>query len=229
MKRRIFIGDIHGESEQLMGLIEDLNLKDTDELVFLGDYIDRGSHSKEVFDLLGQINDALPQTRFLWGNHDLMFYEWLTNKNPVYEETYEGQQTIRQFLPNDKHVQLGKAEVLQEYKWLFDRMESHADYPEQVAVHGGLNFTKTDPINGTNLYEKVNTRMFVSGNPLNKPIIVGHTPQPHIMLTDDRKMVDIDTGSGSGGELSALIYFTEYDFYTDKDGYGIEVLPLKEF
>lgn len=229
MKRRIFIGDIHGESIQLIDLIEGLNLKSTDDLVFLGDYIDRGRYSKEVYDLLKQIYEALPQTRFLWGNHDLMFYEWLANKNPVYGETYEGQKTIKQFIPENSHVQLGKQHVLNEYKWLFDIMESHADYPEQVAVHGGLNFTKPDPIKGTNLYEKVNTRMFVSGNPLNKPIIVGHTPQPNIMLTDDRKMVNVDTGSGSGGELSALIYFPEYYFYTDKSGFGVDVLPLSEF
>ena len=228
MNRRIFIGDVHANSEELLHVLNKLGLKETDEYVFLGDYIDKGNSPIETLEILEEISVKLPNTRFLWGNHDLMFYEWLLNQNPVYEQTFEGQQTIKQMV-GGKHPQLVKGELFKRYEWLFNKMEFHVEFPEQVAVHGGLIFNRPDPINDTNKYEKVNTRMFMSGNPLNKPIIVGHTPQPKIMLTKDARMVNIDTGSGTGGYLSALIYFTEYDFYTDKDGYGIEVLPLKEF
>jgi len=218
MARRIFIGDIHGESDQLLSLLYQLNIQESDEIIFLGDYIDKGKDTLGVLNILKILNQELPSTRFLWGNHDLMFYEWLTDKNPVYEQTYEGQQTIKQLLNEEEPSHQGKIRLLNQYKWLFNKLEFHAEYPEHVAVHGGLNFTKADPINDTTPYEKVNTRMFISGSPIHKPIIIGHTPQPEIRLTSDKKMVNIDTNCGAGGYLSALIYHKELNLYTDKDG-----------
>lgn len=256
-KRRIFIGDIHGEYTKLKDLLEDLHIQPEDELIFLGDYIDRGKDSKGVLEILRKLKEKLPNVRLLWGNHELHLYEWLTENNPVYIETTEGISTLRNLvggkvhfsdsgvlygIPGDSDVKeedIGfltghisrdytkgvrnitkevKEEVLETYQWLFDCMESEADYPEQVAVHGGLNFTKPDPIKDTSLFQKVNMRMFVSGSPLDKPIIIGHTPQKDITVTSDGKMVVIDTGCGSGGELSALIYYPEIGIYMDKDG-----------
>ena len=63
------IGDIHGCLKTLKVLLKTLNLKENDELIFLGDYIDRGPDSKGVLDLLMGLKNA----RFLMGNHeDLM-------------------------------------------------------------------------------------------------------------------------------------------------------------
>lgn len=58
------------------------------------------------------------------------------NMNPVYEQTYEGQQTIKQLLNEEEPYHQGKIRLLNQYKWLFDKLEFHAEYPEHVAVHG---------------------------------------------------------------------------------------------
>jgi len=70
------IGDIHGRLDllvRLMKLIEaDANLQKTSskELIFLGDYVDRGVDSKGVIDfLLSGLPDGMKKT-FLRGNHD---------------------------------------------------------------------------------------------------------------------------------------------------------------
>ena len=55
-KRLIAVGDIHGEINKLNSLLENLNLEKTDTIVFLGDYIDRGKHSKEVVELLIELS-----------------------------------------------------------------------------------------------------------------------------------------------------------------------------
>lgn len=70
--------------------------------------------------------------------------------------------------------------------------------------------------------------MFISGSPLHKLIIIGHTPQPEIRLTSDKKMVNINTNCGAGGYLSALIYHKELNLYTDKDGNLIDGMGLNK-
>lgn len=252
--RRIFIGDIHGDSEKLWDLIKELRLSKEDEVIFLGDYIDKGEDSKGVLKILKQVKKEIPSTRFLWGNHDLMLYDWLMHGDPTYINTVDGVKTLQNligdrvkysregvlygfpletdstgFLNIDRKV---KEFLLQEYGWLFNCLEFTADYPEQVAVHGGLNFTKPDPIKDTSNYQKVNIRLNVEGNPLKKPIIVGHTAYKKITLTPDKKMIMIDTGcglTGTNGKLSALLYYIEMDLYMDNKGKDICVESLNRF
>ncbi|MEP0480335.1 MAG: metallophosphoesterase, partial [Nonlabens sp.] len=50
--RTIAIGDIHGGYKALLQLIERIGLKDDDQLIFLGDYVDGWSESFEVIDFL---------------------------------------------------------------------------------------------------------------------------------------------------------------------------------
>ena len=56
--RLIAIGDIHGEYNKLENLLQKLFLKETDYLIFLGDYIDRGLYSRQVVDKLIELADA---------------------------------------------------------------------------------------------------------------------------------------------------------------------------
>ena len=59
--RLIIYGDIHGELYRLQDLMNKISLsKKNDTLIFLGDYIDRGEHSRKVIDyilpILAEIN-----------------------------------------------------------------------------------------------------------------------------------------------------------------------------
>jgi hypothetical protein len=59
-----FIGDIHGDSARLLALLEKLDKR---KLVFLGDYIDHGSNSREVVKLLLEIMSSGRDAVFLAG------------------------------------------------------------------------------------------------------------------------------------------------------------------
>ena len=50
MKNYWIIGDIHGEMALLDQLLENIDRFNPEVIVFLGDYIDRGPHVKEVVD-----------------------------------------------------------------------------------------------------------------------------------------------------------------------------------
>jgi serine/threonine protein phosphatase 1 len=69
MKNYWIIGDIHGEIRLLDRLLEQILTYHPEEIVFLGDYIDRGPHSREVVDRIAGLE--VPAVR-LMGNHEWM-------------------------------------------------------------------------------------------------------------------------------------------------------------
>jgi serine/threonine protein phosphatase 1 len=67
---RWVIGDIHGMVKPLEALIRAIEHHDKDrQLMFVGDYVNRGPHSKEVIELLLTLKEAY----FVRGNHDDVF------------------------------------------------------------------------------------------------------------------------------------------------------------
>lgn len=64
--RTFVIGDIHGCYDELMALIAKVGLSDTDRLIALGDIVDRGNQSKEVYEYLKN----RPNCIVLMGNHE---------------------------------------------------------------------------------------------------------------------------------------------------------------
>ena len=67
--RILAIGDIHGCANALKGLLRKIRPNNSDVVVFLGDYIDRGSNSREVIELLIGIGEST-QAHFIKGNHE---------------------------------------------------------------------------------------------------------------------------------------------------------------
>ena len=69
MKNYWIIGDIHGEIGLLDRLLENIRRFGPDEVVFVGDYIDRGHGAREVID---RIMSLELKVTCLMGNHELM-------------------------------------------------------------------------------------------------------------------------------------------------------------
>ncbi|MBV7532093.1 metallophosphoesterase [Chitinophaga sp. sic0106] len=66
MNRTIIVGDIHGCYDELMQLLEQVNLTPEDLLISVGDIVDRGNKSLEVYHYLRN----RPNTVVLMGNHE---------------------------------------------------------------------------------------------------------------------------------------------------------------
>ena len=69
MKNCWYIGDIHGEIGLLDKLLEAIRKYKPYQIVFVGDYIDRGPHTREVIDRIMELE--LP-VACLMGNHEQM-------------------------------------------------------------------------------------------------------------------------------------------------------------
>ena len=77
--RTLVIGDIHGAYAALLEVLERAQVTPHDQLIFLGDYADRGKHTPQVLDKL----IALQQTHqviYLRGNHDALCCDFLLGK-----------------------------------------------------------------------------------------------------------------------------------------------------
>lgn len=78
MPKIFAIGDIHGCHQKLVSLLGRIPIdRETDTLVFLGDYINRGPDSRKVLDTLIRVKREYNNTVFLKGNHEqaLLDYE----------------------------------------------------------------------------------------------------------------------------------------------------------
>lgn len=73
--RLIAIGDTHGQLQKLEKLLDQVQPTDSDQVVFLGDYIDRGPDSRGVIELLIGVGQTFPQTIFIRGNHEQMMLD----------------------------------------------------------------------------------------------------------------------------------------------------------
>ncbi|MBL4838509.1 MAG: serine/threonine protein phosphatase, partial [Kordiimonadaceae bacterium] len=78
------VGDIHGRADLLLKLqaliradIERHGVGKSIKVIFLGDYIDRGFHSKEVIDTLLKMDMPQVELVFLAGNHEDMLLRFL--------------------------------------------------------------------------------------------------------------------------------------------------------
>ena len=75
MERLIAIGDIHGHAALLERLLDQIQPSPADQLVFLGDYVDRGPAAPQVLDRLIAFAEEFPHSIFLRGNHEQMLLD----------------------------------------------------------------------------------------------------------------------------------------------------------
>jgi serine/threonine protein phosphatase 1 len=94
MRNYWIIGDIHGEIGLLDRLLENILRFEPEQIVFVGDYIDRGAHSREVVD---RIMGLEVDTACLMGNHEMMMLNAMENTgygySPIELWYYNGGET----------------------------------------------------------------------------------------------------------------------------------------
>jgi serine/threonine protein phosphatase 1 len=205
------IGDIHGCLSALTNLMAQLPLKPEDELVFLGDYIDRGPESKGVLDFL--IANKKPNWRFLRGNHEQLMLAWLATPNVSTSANWRlngGQQTLESYLPKEKLDAVSSEEA--HHLLLFCIPDAHLEFlnkalltyetPDFFFSHAGINLD--NPLNAQEPEDLlwIRRKFIQDARPTPKLVIYGHTPVKEIDLSKDR--INLDTGCVYGGFLTAI-------------------------
>ena len=202
------ISDIHGCYRTLRTLIEkQVQPSGNDELIFLGDYIDRGINSKKVIDYLIELNQSIPVLKFLRGNHEefaLISYDkeknlkkswFFTERNKHFQEwmKHGGNDTLKSF--NIKRI----TEMPEMYIEWMRKTIHYLENEDYIVVHAGMNFKLTDPREDT--YAMMWLRDFkVEPSKIgNKKLIHGHVPVSLDFIrltieTNQYPFIDLDNG-----------------------------------
>ncbi|MGA2408061.1 MAG: metallophosphoesterase [Bacteroidales bacterium] len=194
MDRLFAISDIHGCFKPFYELVVNtINLKKSDQLILLGDYIDRGDQSKEVIDFIIDLYKEGFNITSLTGNHEVMLSNvyhdpdflplWLMNG---------GMSTLLSFGIRDIR------EIDNHYLEFFTMLEYYKILGNIVFVHAGFDDFAINPF--SDKQSMIWDCRVSYNNPLlsDKIIIHGHRPKPisyvKKLLSEKSNVISIDTG-----------------------------------
>lgn len=198
--RTIAIGDIHGCSHALETLLDAIAPEPMDQIIVLGDFIDKGRQTKEVIDKLMDLQSEC-QLTYLLGNHEEVLLNTLNDPSSL-----------------EYWMQCGGVSTLNSYRFggsLRDIAEEHLEF-----IRGGQNYYETEnhifahacpdhhiPISQNTAYslrwqllEPEQVQPHQSG----KTVIVGHTEQINGEILDLGFIKCIDTACWRYGWLTAM-------------------------
>ena len=210
--RTIVIGDIHGCSKALRALIETIEPRGDDRLIFLGDYVDRGPDSKGVLDQLLEIeqrHDAV----FLLGNHEIMFRGALRGLCPTHWLLSGGRQTITSYgglLDGVPSAHQALLERCRPYWETDDALFVHANY----LAHLPLAQQSEESLFWEHLGDRF-PQPHVSG----KHVYCGHTPQPGGNIGFYGYLTCLDTCCFGGYWLSAIAIESREVWQVSREGH----------
>lgn len=209
MGRLFAISDIHGCFKPFYELIVNtIMLKKSDQLILLGDYIDRGEQSKEVIDFIIDLTKKGFNIIPLTGNHEVMLVEsyydpdilplWIMNS---------GISTLESFGIRDIR------EIDKSYLEFFTMLEYYKIIGSMIFVHAGFDDFAINPF--SDKHSMVWECQSSYQNPMlsGKTIIHGHRPKTisyvKELISGNSKVIPIDTGCVyekqlGYGNLSAL-------------------------
>jgi serine/threonine protein phosphatase 1 len=214
MKRTIAIGDIHGCSKTFFALIEKLNLSEEDELILLGDYIDRGPDSKGVIHTIMALIENGYNVKCLMGNHEEMMFVSETGFYPFSTWIGNGGDATLENFDVDFFNEMPKP-----YKDFFQACLYYFETEKYIFVHAGLNF------NNDNIFEDKEAMLWIRGFEAqqeklgNKIMVHGHTPKPlQNILNQQGNCINIDGGcvfieekqTGLGNLVAIILETMEY-------------------
>lgn len=190
--RLLAVGDIHGCLEQLRTLMARVAPTPNDQVVFLGDYVDRGPDSRGVLDFLCDFARRFPRSVFLKGNHEAMFLDFLHGRDRLSFLANGGQATLDSY---------GGAEIPDDHLRFLDNLQLYHETPAFIFVHAGMRPGLPPSQQSEEDLLWIRNEFLNSGYSWGKTLVFGHTPQKNGPLLLKERM-GLDTGAVYGRTLT---------------------------
>jgi serine/threonine protein phosphatase 1 len=211
------VGDIHGCYDPLCDLLKNIRAASVTarpEIIFLGDYIDRGPKSRDVIDLLSSVEMSETFSPvFLKGNHEATLLDFLEDPSvgPSWLQ-YGGAETLMSYgvtpprLKGDEPGWIEASRALRErlpesHLQFFEKLDLCADRGLYFFAHAGIDPDR--PIEAQRESDLLWIRdAFLNDNRrLERIIVHGHTPQD--APSKDQRRIGLDLGGYQTGRLAA--------------------------
>jgi serine/threonine protein phosphatase 1 len=192
MERTFVIGDIHGCYDELMELTKKIGLRDQDTLIALGDIVDRGNKSKEVYEYFVR----RPNCKVIIGNHE---------RKHVNGVLSYAQEIVKVQFGEDYDSFLSWLNTLGYFHEHNEAIIIHAAFEHDKALKDQKDEVLSGSTSGQRYLEKkyepeTNWNDYYKGE---KPIIYGHHVVGDFPIVKNNTY-GIDTGACHGGFLTAI-------------------------
>lgn len=232
-RHRIYcIGDIHGRYDLLkqihQAIIADaIAYPHAISIIYIGDYIDRGSQSMQVIDYL--LSDPLPdfENIFLLGNHEQVLLEFL--HDPISAAAWFNFGGLSTLVSYDvKITGIPRQDQLNDLSLAFQEKipEAHLQFFQQLIncyEKDGYYFVHAGILPGVKLkHQRAEDMLWIRDKFLDntrfhgKVIVHGHSITATPVIYDNR--IGIDTGAYSSGVLSCLVLEDEEQRFLSTTG-----------
>lgn len=192
---RYIIGDIHSEITKLESLLPVIEKSDKfPQLIFIGDYIDKGEDAKATLDFLVKINEKY-RCIFILGNHEYCWRQ--ASEFEGYLLSYGGKQTMASF--GTSSVEDTQKLIYEEYSGFLNSLVDYVIIDNYFIAHSGIppehyltsNLEEIDSVDYLfNRYPFINHQALFQNK---YKVIFGHTSffSPYV----DPFKIGIDTGA----------------------------------
>lgn len=196
--RILAISDIHACYTTFMTLIEQLRLQRNDNLFITGDMINRGKDTKKLIKTL----IALKKDGFhifpTRGNHEEELISAFTSQSQELVAIYTKYLALTSKTHPDKWLIKKDGTMKSKYFAFFTELPYFYSVENVYFVHGGFNFSLTNPFEDTHSmvhYRKEYNEQLL---PPNMRIVHGHTPTPlgviEQSVANNSRVINIDNG-----------------------------------
>jgi len=213
--RTLVISDIHGCYDKFKTLLEKVSYNyESDKLVLLGDYIDRGSSSRKVINLVIQLvfNGAIA----LKGNHEDMLLKALDDTYNCQIWLYNGgKNTLRSYYISGGYGSIPwyeqPSKIPGNHINFIRNLPTWYEDENYIFVHAGLSCNKNHPSISDEHDLMWIRNDWINSNYNGKTVVFGHTPTMNINKSNTpwfgKNKICIDTGAVFGkydGKLTCL-------------------------
>lgn len=224
MKRTLVVSDIHGELYLFEELLNEVNYNhESDQLILLGDYIDRGPMSKDVLNRVIELKKS--GAIVLRGNHDDMMIKAAYGELEVRDrwERSGGITTLKSYDQSIQTMTIPNSQIFNEHVEFLKGLDYYYESDDYIFVHAGIQpdtlLHKTDP----NMFMWIREE-FYQKYEADKNVVFGHTPTSiiqgkgkHGVYFGENNIIGIDGAAAYGGKLNCLELPSKRTYYTSKN------------
>lgn len=186
--RRLVIPDIHGCAKTLEILIHQLDLSFTDQLFFLGDYINKGPNSLGVLTFIEELIGSGYQVFPLLGNHDQMMLQYLETRD----------ESLASALSKLNDIAIIELSVFERHLSFFRQLAPYYESGDFLLVHAGFDFNQPLPFSDLEAMLNIRDFRYDATKAAGRRIVHGHYPHslPNIQsaLRNGSPIIPLDNG-----------------------------------